>query len=174
MLLQTPRHHHIRDPETNTAILIIESHTNGSANPSAIQCLSRAGNGDITTHPGHILGVGESKLLITRVKPGVVIEAMALRHDRDSRLWRYHAIGNCFELIPVASSSWELVTGDLQSLPWQLQGDPAPCTGLGLLDKDLIGVFANNQLPSWARSVLNGANLRVVWDKIVLDLPWNG
>lgn len=154
MLLQTPRHHHIRDPESDSSILIIESHTNGSANPPAIQCLSRAGNGEITTHPGHILGVGESKLLITRVKPGVVIEAMALRHDGDSRLWRYHAIGNRFELIPVASSRRELVTGDLQSLPWPLQGDPAPCTGLGLLDKDLIGVFGNNQLPSWARSVL--------------------
>jgi hypothetical protein len=80
---------------------------------------------------------------------------MALRHDGDSRLWRYHAIGNRFELIPVASSRRELVTGDLQSQPGPLQGDPAPCTGLGLLDNDLIGLFANNQLPSWARSVLD-------------------
>jgi hypothetical protein len=36
-----------------------------------------------------------------------------------------------------------------------LQGDPALCAGLDLLDNDLIGVFGNNQLPPWARSVLD-------------------
>ncbi len=155
MPLQNPRHHHIHDPESDSAILIIESHANGSTVPPAIHCLSRAGNGKITIHPGQIIGVGESKILITRVRPGVIIEIMARCHDGDSGLWRYHAIGTGFELVPVTSSRRELATCDLQSLPWPLQGDPAPNTGLGLLDHDLIGVFANNQLPSWARLVLD-------------------
>lgn len=155
MLLQTPRHHHIRDPETHSAILIVEAHANGSANPPSIRCLSRAGNGGITVHPGLILGAGESKLLITRVRPDVIIETMEHRHAGDSGLERHYSVGPGLEVIPVASGNGMPAGDHVPSIRSPSHGHPVPDNGTGISDNELVALFGNQLLPSWVRSVLD-------------------
>lgn len=155
MLLQTPRHHLIRDPNSDSTVLIIESHTNGSENSPFINALSRDGTGSITALPGKTLGPGESKLLITRVRPGSIVETMVLRHTGDSGIWRYFTIGTGLELIPVIASVRELIGDDLRTLPCTLQGGPAPNAGIEIQDNDLISLFANKHLIQWAKSILD-------------------
>lgn len=155
MLLQTPRHHLIRDPASGSSILIIESHTNGSQNPPFIKCLSRDGTGAITAYPGKTLGAGESKLLITRVRPGSIVETMEFQHAGDSGLWRYFTFGTELEIIPIASGIRKLADDNLQSLPSLSNGGPDSNTGIVILDNDLSCLFTNKNLPSWARSILN-------------------
>lgn len=153
MLLQTPRHHHILDPESESAILIIETHAKGSVSPPTINCLSRSSLGKITAYPGKILGSGESKLLITRVKPGVMIESMELRSAGDFYLWRYFVIGTGFLLIPITSSRRKLSGDDLRALPWPLLDGFTPENRIDLQDEHLTAVFATSHLPSWIRQI---------------------
>ncbi len=153
MSFQNPQHHHIRDPDCVSSILIIESHTHGSEIPPFISSLSRAGTGAVTDHPGKTLGAGESKLLITRVMPGEIVETMEFRQRGDSGFWRYFVVGTGFQLIPVTSSRRKLIGAELLALPWPLQGDPEPDSGLDLQDNHLTAVFANLHLPSWIRQI---------------------
>ena len=155
MLLQNPRHHLIHDPKNHSAILIIESHANGSANPPSIHCLSRAGNSEITTHPGQILGSGESKLMITRVRPGVIIETMEHRHAGDLDLERHYSVGPELEVIPVASGNGMLAGDHLLSIRLPSHRLPVPDTGTGISDNELVALFGNQLLPSWVMSVLD-------------------
>jgi hypothetical protein len=155
MLLQNPQHHHIRDPKSNSSILIIESQTNGSQISPNINCLSRDRTGAITALPGKTIGPGESKLLITRVMPGSIVETMELRHQGDSGFWRYFTIGTELEVMPIASGIRKFANDNIQSLPCTLQGGPSPIAGIEIQDNDLISLYANNSLPIWARSILD-------------------
>lgn len=155
MLLQTPRHHLIRDAASEYSILIIESDTNGSPTPPFINALTRSAAGALTAHPGKTLGAGESKLLINRVMPGVMIETMEFRHAGDSGLWQYFTIGTEWEIIPIASGIRKLDADHIQSLPWLSNGGPVPNTRVEGLENDLTILFADHSLPSWARSILN-------------------
>jgi hypothetical protein len=155
MLLQIPQHHLIHDPASESSILIFESQTNGSQNPPFINSLSRSATGAITAHPGKTLGAGESKLLITRVIPGVIIETMEHRYRGDSGFCHYFAIGTELEVIPVASGIRKLAVDQIQSLPWLSNGESVPNVGTEILDNDLSCLFANNSLPLWARSILD-------------------
>jgi len=155
MLLQNPQHHLIPNPASESSILIIESHTNGSQHPPFINSLSRAGTGAITAYPGKTLGAGESRLLITRVVPGSIVETMEHRHLGDSGFWRYFAIGTDLEVMPIASGIRKLADDNIQSLPWLSNGGPVPNTAIESLENDLSRLFADNRLPSWARSVLD-------------------
>jgi hypothetical protein len=155
MLLQTPRHHLIRDPASRSSILIIESDTNGSQNQPFINSLYRSATGTITAHPGKTLGAGESKLLINRVLPGIMIETMEFRHAGDSGFWRYFTIGTEWEIIPIASGIRKLAADHIQALLWLSNGVPVPNTGIEILENDLSRLFPDNNLPLWARSVLD-------------------
>lgn len=154
MLLQTPRHHLIRDPASESSVLIIESHANGSPNPPFVNALSRSPTGAITAHPGKTLGAGESKLLITRVIPGDMIETVEFRHVGDSGFWRYFTIGTEWEIIPIASAIRKLADANIHSLPCLSNGGPVQNAGIESLENDLSPLFGNNSLPSWAMSIL--------------------
>ena len=130
MLLQIPQHHLIHDPASESSILIFESQTNGSQNPPFINSLSRSATGAITAHPGKTLGAGESKLLITRVIPGVMIETMEFRCRETRDSGDYFAIGTELEVIPVASGIRKLAVDQIQSLPWLSNGGQVQTPGL--------------------------------------------
>ncbi len=155
MLLQIPQHHLIHDPASESLILIIESDTTGSQTPPLINSLFRSATGAITVHPGKTFGAGESKLLITRVIPGVMIETLESRHAGDSGLWRYFIIGTDLKIIPIASGIKKFVDDGIRALPWPAWSGPDSSNRIEILENDLTLLFADNSLPSWARSILD-------------------
>jgi hypothetical protein len=155
MLLKTPRHHLFRDPASESLILIIESDTTGSQNQSFINSHSRSATGAITAHPGKTLGAGVSKLLITRVSPGLMIETLEFRHAGDPGLWRYFTIGTDLKFIPIASGIKKFVDDGIRALPWHAWSGPVSSNRVEILENDLTLLFADKSLPSWARSILD-------------------
>jgi hypothetical protein len=151
----TPQIHVIPDPDSVSAILIIEFGTNGSENPPFISCFSRAKTGETTTHHGKIIGEGDCKLFITRVLPSVIIKTMETAHAENPEFFRYFTIGRGFKLIQIASSRRDLVTDEIPILLSEFPPDTSLNTMIELMDNDLIKIFGNNQLPSWARSILD-------------------
>lgn len=85
---------------------------------------------------------------------GKLAENVSVRNNGKPGWDRLYAvtIGTELKIIPIASGIRKLDDDKIHSLPSLSNGGPVPSVGIEILENDLTLLFADNSLPSWARS----------------------
>lgn len=154
--IDLPQIHILPDQNSGSALFFV--HVPASTFPRElieIHGFSTASRGNIYRHSGRLLG-GEPEtpvVLVIRAGPGTIIELTASERTSVSDVPIRMAVDNDFNLSPTTARSSPTV---IPSITMQgLNNRHAFNTRMSVLDNDLLAIFADRNLPTWLRDVLD-------------------
>jgi hypothetical protein len=154
--IDLPQIHFIPDQNNHSALFFV--HIPASTFPQElieIQGFSTGPGGTVYRHSGRVFSgeAGSQIVLVIRAGPGTIIELTASERTSVSDVTIRMAVNNDFNLAPTAARSSPPVIPSI-TMPG-LNNRHAYNSRMSVLDNDLLAIFADRNLPTWLRDVLD-------------------